>query len=420
MRYANSLKYVDGFDRAGEKIDFSPSRLSYLCSELGKISLGTKFIHFGGNRAGHGLALTTEAIIKSAGYRVGRISTAYRYDPRRSIYINGKIPSIDDFNKAVAAMRKAAGKCDAGKFSREEVVISLALLICKFEGCEFILLECSREDPVPDPFSSLAPYDIAVIPQICEGESSLSRAEEFCRVMKLGVREVISATQRPDVYSYIENSCFRAGLRLTIPVRAQLECKNSTFRSVEFVYKGKEYTLKSASPILRDCAATAVEISQAIRRDGVKIAGTAIAEGIASLKGIGFFDVISSCPLIVADICESVEDAEAFFCALSPIMEKTASENLLLCIESAYAESCFAAIRSTRPRLDRIYLLGDGDIDSETEIFDGITIKCFATAEDMIDTVMSEREESRAIAIIGSPVFSEDVKNIAVNKMHGV
>ena len=66
--------------------------------------------------------------------------------------------------------------------------------------------------------------------------------------------------------------------------------------------------------------------------------------------------------------------------------------------------------------LDKIYILGVGDVEHSTEIY----TEHFSTAEDMINAVMSEREENRAIAIIGSPLFAEDLKNIAVNKMHGV
>ena len=233
MKYANSLKYAQGFEMAGGEMEFSPARVARLCAELGKISFGIKLIHFAGNSSGHGLALLTESILKSAGYRVGRISAAYGFDPRRSVYINGKIPSIEDFNKAVAAMRKAAGRCDAGKYAREEVVIALSLLMCRFEACEFLLLECSSSYPVDNPFLSLAPYDIAVIGSIYDRERSVERADELCKVMRLGVREVVSGSQRTDAYARIENACFRSGLRLTIPVRAQLECKNSSVRSFE-------------------------------------------------------------------------------------------------------------------------------------------------------------------------------------------
>ena len=89
---------------------------------LGKINVGPKFIHISGASASHGCALFIESIIKNAGYRVGRINTAYKFDIMKTVYIDRQIPVIDDYNKAVAAIRQIVNKKSGEIYKREEIV----------------------------------------------------------------------------------------------------------------------------------------------------------------------------------------------------------------------------------------------------------------------------------------------------------
>ena len=148
MKYANSVKYLKSFDLSGDISEISAARVAGLCRDLGKINVGPKFIHISGASASHGCALFIESIIKNAGYRVGRINTAYKFDIMKTVYIDRQIPVIDDYNKAVAAIRQIVNKKSGEIYKREEIVFVFSLMVCMLEGCEFVILEeCINEYP---------------------------------------------------------------------------------------------------------------------------------------------------------------------------------------------------------------------------------------------------------------------------------
>ena len=233
MKYANSLKYMNGFMPAASPTEISVKRVSELCARLGKINVGTPCICLPVGSAGHACAVMLESVISSSGHTVGRITSVHGYDSRQSIMINGEVAPIEDYNKAVAEIKSAINKDPDGGYTKEETTFVLGLLLCKLLCCEYILLEgLSCEDYTLD--SVCAPYDLIVMPTVYELDGATERVKTLCDAIKRGTREVISGNQKSEVYNRISTACVLNGIRLYIPVKAQFEVKEVTSRRIDF------------------------------------------------------------------------------------------------------------------------------------------------------------------------------------------
>ena len=100
MKYVNSLKYMNSFERAESYSDLSIKRIRELCVSLGRINIGTSSIVIPRGASGHAAAVMLESVIKNAGYKVGRISSVGGYDSRAVVSLDGEIPEIEVYNRA--------------------------------------------------------------------------------------------------------------------------------------------------------------------------------------------------------------------------------------------------------------------------------------------------------------------------------
>lgn len=297
MKYANSLKYVDGFRGASSGEGISLKRIAELCNSLGQINRGVRFIHTPEGVAGHGCALLLEGIIKAAGYKIGRIVSQCELNSRLSVFIDGEIPSIEDYNKCVAEVKSKVNKNYESEYLKEEIIFALSLLLCRLGGCDFIILEgTDRLDRV------CAPFELTVIPTVYDTENSVEKVTRLCDAVRCGTREVVSGNQRSEIYNYISNVCAPSGQRLFIPVKAQFETVEISSRRIIFNYNGRDgFCLKTPSLIMRDCAMTVIEAVMAIRREGIRIPVSAMIEGVEAAGSCGSFEVISYTPTVITD-----------------------------------------------------------------------------------------------------------------------
>lgn len=360
MKYANSLKYMNAFAPASAELEISHARALELCERLGRIHTGSRYICLPEGSAGHAIAMMLEAVIRHAGHTVGRITSVGGFDPRGAIYVNGEIPSIEVFNRAVTELKTAARKDPEQVYAREEAVFVLGQLICKMEDCDYVILEglsCERYclDRI------CAPYELIVMPTVYESEHATERVKTLCEAIRRGTREVVSGNQKSEVYNKISNACAMSGIRLYIPLKAQFEAERISSRSLEFSYSGRGgYTLRSPSHLLRDCAMTVIESALALRRGGVKIPWSSIAAGISAVSGAGCFEMLSASPIIVTDTAESGEELS--------LLLKTAEE--VLNVEGKSLSFCLPQgalgaldVLSGRSLGSLVILCEDGELD---------------------------------------------------------
>lgn len=413
MKYANSVKYLKSFDLSGDISEISAARVAGLCRDLGKINVGPKFIHISGASASHGCALFIESIIKNAGYRVGRINTAYKFDIMKTVYIDRQIPVIDDYNKAVAAIRQIVNKKSGEIYKREEIVFVFSLMVCMLEGCEFVILEeCINE--YPGLFEICAPYEIAVIPSGYGKEPDTLREQKWSNTIKLVRHEVISGNQKTDTYNIISDKCRLSGTRLAIPAKAQFVPTEIDNRNVAFEYKGKSnYKIKSISLLLRDCAMTAIETVNSLRRSGIKISGNAICQGLLEAGNAGFCEIISASPLIITDISSMTEEITVLRKSLDSLSSDFEKSEKVICFGAENAREAINKLKSAHcfsPA--KIYIFTPDANEELTALSEDSEAECVLldSIKNLAELILRENREDRITVCFGEIDFIDELK----------
>lgn len=405
MKYVNSQKYMNSFPSAASLSEISQKRIRELCLALGRINIGTAGIFLPSGAAGHASASMLESVIKSAGYRVGRITGVGGYDSRAVVYIDGAIPEIDDYNRAVAELKAVAVNNPDEDYLKEEMSFVLGLLLCKMRGCEYLIFEgTSGADHSFD--SVCSPYDLVVIPSVLDGDGHTTAV--CCDAIRRGTREVISGNQKKDVYELISNACVSGGVRLNFTSKLGFEVESVSARSLGFSYGGRGgYTIKSPSLLLRDCAMLVIESALAIRRDGIKLPWASIASGLASATGCGCFDMISVSPLVIVDSAENASELELLIMTLEEVFGSDVSDGMTVCIP---ADSLALAQDSAFASCPIIAVGG-----CEVVQGDGISVKKNASAAAC--EIVSLMKKGMNVICFGDIFFAHSIKSEIVKAM---
>ena len=410
MKYANSIKYINSFERAGDSSLISQKRIRDLCEQLGRVNLGMRYISLPKSTAGHACAIMLESVIKAAGYKVGRITSTADFDPKASIFIDRAVPDINDMSKSVAEIRSFIKANPDESYYKEEIVFALSLLLCKLSDCTFVILE-GLFDNHYSLDAVCAPYDLIVMPTVYDAHDAMFDIKPQCEAIRRGTREVISGNQKSDVYNCISNACAMSGVRLYIPVKAQFTVVEQSVKKLAFEYGGKDgYVLRSPSYILRDSAITVIEAALAIRRGGFKLPGSSITEGLLAATDTSCFDVISVMPLVISDAASSYEETELLLktCAEAGID----TSHLSVCVRADSVEKIKkVAGWLEEAHIERVIAISDASegFENATRYAESIVL-CKSVADAAKEVFSSMPEQKIPLICLGSLDLASEFK----------
>lgn len=410
MKYSNSLKYMNSFPAAEEVGSISQKRALELCNSLGRINAGMRCICVPECSAGHAVAVLLEAVIKSAGHCVGRISSAGGFDSRSSIFIDGEIAQIEDYNRAVAELKSVVQKMPGEVFTKEETAFALGLLLCRISGCEYVILEgLSGKDFSLD--AICAPYDLIVMPTVYGSEGASDKIRVLCDSIRRGTREVVSGNQKSEVYNTISNACAVSGVRLYIPVKAQFEVNEVTSRKMVFSYCGREgFMLRSPSYILRDCVMTVIESSLALRRGGVRIPWHCIMAGLSSVSDTLCFDMLSVSPLMIIDSASETEEVKLVQKTAEEVFGVGALSEAVICVP-AESLKLLGVFKGEKPTEAVV-------VSSETSPLEEGIVNC-SSVKSAAREIFARWKDRRDVVCIGSVKFALEIKAELGKLMNG-
>lgn len=388
--------------------DISKKRARELCEHMGRVHMGMRVICLPAGTAGYACALMLESVIKNAGHRVGRLTSAAGFDARESIFIDSAVPSITEFNKAVAELRAAAQRIEE-PCCREEATFALGLLLFRLYDCDYVILQ-GMSDYNYSLDSICAPYELIVMPTVYdESEKGLARLKSLCEAVRRGTREVVSGNQKSEIYNMISNACAMSGVRLYIPIKAQFEVVETTPRRLRFSYCGKEgYSLRSPSHILRNAAMTVIECALALRRGGVKLPWSSIIAGLEQVSGMGGFEMISASPLIISDFASNRREAELLLQTADELWGKL--ERLTVCVGGEEYELDELLLAFADRELCRIVTVGQDGASVEN-------VTCCKTPEEASGVLLEQ--EDIPICCLGGVTFAAEMK-AAIFKKFGI
>ncbi len=330
MKYVNSLKFMNSFESVGDMSEISQKRALELCQLLGNVHVGTRAIYLPRGAAGHATAVMLESVIKHSGYRVGRVTSAFGFDSRNTVFIDGEPATIEDYNLAVTEIKSAVSRASEEKYYKQEISFAISLLLCKMNACDYVILEGLATKDF-DLASLCSPYELVIAPTVYG--DNVESIRPICDAIARGVREVIIGNQKKTMYEPISTACVTNRVRSTLTSKTSFKTESLSSIAREFSYSDREgYIVKSPSKLVGDCAMLVIESALAIRRSGVKMPWANIFSGIEYASNTGMFDTFSVSPVAIIDGAETAEEAELLLATLKEIFGEDKPCGMSLCI----------------------------------------------------------------------------------------
>ena len=317
MKYNILIKYVNSIPSANEENRVDVGRIQLLCEKLGRVNVGGGYIYTSGGAYAHAGGLMLESILKASGYPIARITDAYDFDIKRSIYLDGVSPSIEEFTNILTYIRDILKKHKDISFLREEVVFAFCLYVSKILGVKYVILENTKRENEAI-FRICAPYNFAIIPKLY-GDVSETELESASFSIDHVNRGVVTGNNH--LYNYFSGRCHKAGIRLSI--HRSFEPVEEKMRGQTFIYNKREYTQKSSSAMLRDAAISTIELVDMMKNHGAKIPPSAVCDGIKNAGNCGMLEIISLSPMIISDVSSNAGEIEALSQKLLEYCEKS-------------------------------------------------------------------------------------------------
>lgn len=314
MIYKRAVRYLE--QASGTVDKFTPARMQALCNALGRIHVGSRYLYVANTTLGHAVARMLAAVLRSAGYRVGHIAARQIYDVRERYDFNGAPISAGKLCEYVSEVARGVADLQTsqyslGSFSEEELKLATGLLACRCNSSEIVLIEGASDKMHPSVICE--PFDLCILPTMGTSQAlALRQIRSFVDVVRRGTREVIGGIRGGEAYELLSDACAKTGSRLTVPATAEYRLHTQTFSGAVFDYRGKaDYRISGGSPLLLWAALIALESALSLRRDGVRIPGTALYEGLSRARIPLICEQISISPRILMDGTREAEELDA-------------------------------------------------------------------------------------------------------------
>ena len=402
----------------------SVEQFAALCTRLGRIQAGIRKIAVSTNQSGACRMAYLESILLSAGYRVGVWTRMGSDDLRSRIRLDGQpiahkqvCDLCEQIAKEIDGMRTEQ---PAITFDAEQKLCALALLAFCCHGCDVVLLDVS-EDCMLDPMWVASPFTLVMPCGFGTKDTALAKkqAVQFCRAVRRGTREVISGFVGGEVYNLLSQACAQAGSRLTVPAKSEASVSEQSLGKTVFTYRGKgPYRLHSCFEVQIEAALAAIEACYALRRDGVRLPGQAMAAGLQRAQVSLSFDVITVRPGVIASAACTQEDVRALLAALH---ERSSSfgGKVVLCTEQA-PDVLLAAFEKEFSADDayavqEIIWVGQGT--AQTEV---VQATVCLTPKRAAKRILSLTDPDTTVLIVGIPKFVQAIKEATTDALIGL
>ena len=259
MKYCDAVAYMDTLPvlkKPGEQVS-----VSELLKRLGDPQKDLKIIYIEGIQGRETIPAYVAMVLKCAGYKVGRYAPREVLEYREHFQIGGRNISMKSFGelleqvKEVCDQMKAEGEPSPGG---EAVKRAVAFLYFKQQGCDSVILSDGIDSSEESGFDP-------------ENVITISAKEGSAEVPK--------------------------------KVKHGLEKQKFDYKD----YKGLEITLAGAGQVQN--AALAIDILDALGKNGFSISEKALRKGLLETTFPGRFSVIGKKPGFVADIVCTAESA---------------------------------------------------------------------------------------------------------------
>ena len=307
MNYEEARAYLSEVSIKGNLLGLDSIRI--LLREMGDPQDQLKFVHIAGTNGKGSVMAYLAAILKAAGYRVGRYISPTLFSYEERIQINGEYIPKEDVARLVTQIAAAREKiASRGEPSTTifEVETVMSFLYFAEQKCDLVLLETGmggREDATNVVTTTLLEIIASISMDHMEflGDTLEKIAWNKAGIIKKGT-QVVSADQEPEALAVLRQVCKEQAARLHLPERDRLSRIVYGLREQKFSYRGMEnLVIHLAGTCQIGNAALAVDAAMALMSMGYQIREEHIRSGLADTVWEGRFQIIHENPFVIMD-----------------------------------------------------------------------------------------------------------------------
>lgn len=319
--YEETMAWIEQIGKSG--IHLGLERMNELLERMGHPERSLKIIHVAGTNGKGSVCTMIAAILKTAGYKVGRYISPTLYDYRERIQINGDYIEKEALTEGMSRIRQIYGEMERDGIELPtvfEAETALGFWYFKEKACDYVVLETGMggrldstnvvEHPVLTVLTSISMDHMAQL-----GNTLTEIASEKAGILKNGVAAVVYPQQKEamDViervsheknipWTVVDTERLRVGARQIFEdgrgLKLQQTFDYKDYRDLN-VYLGGTYQVKNA------CLAIEAVEALALKRPLEPL----IREGLSEARWPGRFECLSKRPLMFVDGAHNPEGA---------------------------------------------------------------------------------------------------------------
>ena len=368
LSYEGALRRVMGladFERSTHSpghSSFHLERMSLLMERLERAHLAVPTVHIAGTKGKGSTSAMIAAILRAHGYTVGLYTSPHLHSATERIRVNGQPVSRQVFASVVEriwhVVEEVGSSGGYGGVTTFEAMTAMAFVHFRQIAADFQVMEVGlggRLDstnivrPEACAITSISLDHIATL-----GDTIAKIAFEKAGIIKSGI-PVVVAPQTEEAMAVITDVAEQRGAPLlSVAERFSWQKRSSDLRRQAFTLTGSEDSYELETPLLGDYqmenAATAVALAETLKRQGVKLDDSAIAQGIRDVHWPARLQILSTVEeggkLLVVDGAHNPYSMERLVDALGKYFSH---ERLILIFGALSGHSAAGMLRALAP-----------------------------------------------------------------------
>ncbi len=298
-------------------------RIGALMRALGNPQDTLSFVHIAGSNGKGSVAAMTASVLQRAGYVTGLCTSPYIARFNERMRING-VPISDD---ALAAVTQRVLACAQGMHeppTEFEMVSAITFSYFAERGCDIVVLEVGLGGRL-DATNIIKAPTAAVITAIgLEHTALLGGTVEQIAAEKAGIIKpgstVVVSDQPENILEVIAGICRERQVPMRVAKKSAIQRLSQGPQGQRLRYNGMEdYDLPLLGAHQLQNACTVLSVIEALRQKGFAIPPKAVAEGLASTRWPGRFELLRQAPYFFVDGGHNPQCAEAVAATLGEL-----------------------------------------------------------------------------------------------------
>lgn len=305
MRIDEARRYLDRFPRFEVKPGLT--RIQQLLKSLNQPQLAYPTIHVGGTNGKGSVVAMLDAVLRAAGFSVGRFTSPELIDFHDRIVVNGEWISEQDLAVAVERMAPAIEALDDAP-SQFEIIAALAFDHFARSNVDISVIEVGlggRFDA-----TNVVQPELAILTNVTlDHQAILGDTVEAIGWEKAGIAKasvsLVTGELPESVLHIVHTECEAVGATLKslddITVTRMSRDWDAVVYEVDWGSEVRKLSLPLIGSVQRDNLKLVLGAIRELRARGFDVPDAAVIDGLQSVRWPGRLEVVRTCPTIVLD-----------------------------------------------------------------------------------------------------------------------